>query len=194
VLSFLQIPYHIVHLLLLLSLAAVPGLLLNLPVGILAGMYSEIRRRKALAKSVVKIHGYDVMLTEKVVFCLVMVPVLWISYCLLLVFGTNLDGPTIGLTILSMPLFAYMGIIVSEAGMVDWQDLRPYLMRLFPSTRKRLGQLPETRKKLQDDLRFFIKSIGPALGEIYFGKNLDWKAIQEKSRHPVGNTEGKKNA
>lgn len=60
ILSFLQWVYHVVHLLLLLSFAAFPMLLLNLPVGILAGIWSESRRKKALARSKVKIRGYDV--------------------------------------------------------------------------------------------------------------------------------------
>ena len=68
-LGFLQVLYQIVHLLALLVLAAVPVLFLNLPVGLLAGIYAERRRKKALAKSKVKIKGFDVMLTEKIVFC-----------------------------------------------------------------------------------------------------------------------------
>jgi len=160
VLSILQLFYNIVHLLFLLMLAAVPVLLLNLPVGILAGIYSERRRMKALAKSKVKIRGFDVVLTERVVFCLVMVPTLWVIYGIMLVCFTDMDGPTIALTILSMPLFAYVGIIVSDAGMVDLQDFRPYLMRLWPPARQRLSRLPASRRKLQEDLRAFIKSIG----------------------------------
>jgi hypothetical protein len=50
-------------------------------------------------------------------------------------------------------LDSYSGIIVSEAGIVDWKDLRPFFMRLLPSTRKRLAALPGIRKSLQDDLR-----------------------------------------
>ena len=182
VLSAMQLLYHIVHLLVLLMLAAVPILFLNLPVGVLAGLWAEKRRKKALAASKVKIKGYDVMLTEKVLFCLVMVPTLWIVYIILLYTATNLTGPEIALFVLSMPVFAYIGIIVTDAGFVDWLHLRAYYMRLFPSSRKRLAELPYTRRKLQADLRAFIKSIGPAMGEIYFEKNLDWKAIQEKSR------------
>jgi hypothetical protein len=34
-------------------------------------------------------------------------------------------------------------------------------------------------------MRAFIKKLGPALGEIYYGKELDWKQIQEKSRKSV---------
>jgi glycerol-3-phosphate O-acyltransferase / dihydroxyacetone phosphate acyltransferase len=62
VLSALHLVYMIAHLLLLLALAAVPVLLLNLPVGMLAGLYAESRRKKALAASKVKVRGYDVRL------------------------------------------------------------------------------------------------------------------------------------
>jgi glycerol-3-phosphate O-acyltransferase/dihydroxyacetone phosphate acyltransferase len=122
------------------------------------------------------------MLTEKVVFCIVMVPTLWITYGLLMIFGTNMEGPTIALALLSMPVFSYVGIVVAEAGMVDLKDFRPYLMRMRPSTRKRLAALPETRKSLREDLRAFIRLIGPSLGELYYGKELDWTAIQETFR------------
>jgi len=181
VLSTLQIPYQILHFCLLIALAAVPMLLLNLPVAIMAGIYAERRRKKALANSKVKVRGYDVMLTEKVVFCIVMVPALWLVYGCWMVFFTELDGPTVTLLFFSMPLFAYMAIIVAEAGMVDIVEIRPFFMRLLPRSRLRLAALPQTRKKLQDDLRDFIRAIGPALGAIYHHKDLDWKHILEAS-------------
>lgn len=178
----IQIVYRISHLLILLLLSAIPNLFLNLPVRILADIYAEQRRKKALAESKVKIHGYDVMLTEKLVFCIVAVPTLWMVYALILYFFTNFDGPTITLCIMSFPLFAYMGIAASESGMVDIKDLRPYFMRLLPSTRKRLRALPEIRKGLERDLRAWVKRVGPALGELYYGKELNWNQIQELSR------------
>jgi glycerol-3-phosphate O-acyltransferase/dihydroxyacetone phosphate acyltransferase len=119
------------------------------------------------------------MLTEKVVFCIVMVPTLWITYGIYMVFFTNLDGPATALILMTMPVFSYIGIVVADAGMVDWKDLRPYLMRMLPTTRQRLASLPETRKTLQDDLRAFIRLIGPSLGELYYGKEVDWASIHE---------------
>jgi len=77
-LGFFNVLYQIVHLIGLLALSAVPILFLNLPVGLLAGIYAEQRRKKALAKSKVKVKGYDVMLTEKIMFCSKFY--FWISY------------------------------------------------------------------------------------------------------------------
>jgi hypothetical protein len=60
ILALLQLSYQILHLLFLLAVAAVPVFFLNLPVGILAGLYAESRRKRALANSKVKIRANDV--------------------------------------------------------------------------------------------------------------------------------------
>ena len=175
--SAIRVVYRIVHLLVLLALSALPNLLLNLPVRIMADIYAERRRQKALAKSKVKIHGYDVMLTEKLTFCIVTVPLLWLVYGLIMVFFTNFDGQTITLCFMCFPVFSYTAIISSEAGMVDGKDLKPYFLRLLPSTRRRLRALPKQRRELRQDLRAFIKKVGPAFGELYHGKSVDWAQI-----------------
>jgi hypothetical protein len=60
ILGIVQLSYQILHLLFLLLIAAVPVFFLNLPVGILAGLYAESRRKRALANSKVKIRANDV--------------------------------------------------------------------------------------------------------------------------------------
>lgn len=182
----MRLPYRIITLLFSIALAFLPALFLNLPVGLVASIYAEARRKKALAGSKVKIKGFDVILSEKVVLCIVLVPSLWFLYGVLLYFFTNMDGPALVLAVGSMPLFSYVGIMMTETGMIHLKDLRPYLMRLLPSTRRRLKVLPGIRKQLQDDLREFIKMVGPTLGELYYEKELDWKEIQVKSRMMYG--------
>lgn len=72
--------------------------------------------------------------------------------------------------------------MATESGMVDINDLRPYVFRLIPSTRKRLTALPATRNALRNDLRAMIRRIGPSLGEIYFGKELNWQKITTETK------------
>ena len=187
VLGYMDAFYQILHLVYVLLLALVPTLFINLPIGVLAGMYSESRRKVLLERSKVKVRAYDVVLTEKILFCIVMIPCLWFFYGFLLFYFTEMDGPTLALSLTSMPLFAYIGVITSEAGMVDAKDLRPWIMKLSPSSRERLAAMPETRLKLKKDLRRFIKKLGPVLGEIYYKKDLDWGAIQEKARQVSAN-------
>jgi glycerol-3-phosphate O-acyltransferase / dihydroxyacetone phosphate acyltransferase len=182
VLSSMRLPYQIANIVFLILICAIPEIFLNLPVGLIARVYAERRRKKALAGSKVKLTGIDVMLTEKIVLCIVLVPTLWLAYGLLLMYCTDLDGPAIALVFFAMPISSYMGIMVAESGMIQFNDLKPFLMRLLPRSRSRLAALPPTRKQLQSDLRSFIKEIGPSLGELYHGKNLDWAAIQERAR------------
>jgi glycerol-3-phosphate O-acyltransferase/dihydroxyacetone phosphate acyltransferase len=182
VLREINLFYQIGHLLVLLFIAAIPTVFLNLPALMLSSLYANRRRKKALAKSKVKVKATDVMLTERIMFCIIAVPALWILDGFLLRKFTSLDGFAIALIGLSMPLFSYAGIMFAEAGMVNYKQLRPYMMRLFPSARRRLQELPATRRALQADLRAFIKKLGPTLGEIYYGKKLDWRAIQEQAR------------
>lgn len=181
----MRLPYHIGHLVFLLLLAAVPAVFLNLPVGLVARLYANKRRKKALVASNVKVYGYDVMLSEKVTLCIVLVPSLWIIYGLILLCFTSLDGSAIALVLGCIPMFSYMGIMAAEAGMVEWKDVRPFFLRLFPSVRRRTAKLPGTRMQLQHDLRMFIKEIGPQLGKIYHGKKVNWAEIQGETRKRI---------
>jgi len=181
-LRLMRIPFRIAELLLLLLVSLIPGLFLNAPVGIIAHYWAIWRRKKALAGSKVKIKGMDVMLTEKVLLCIVLVPTLWISYGLSLYCFSDIDLPTLALFFYSFPLFSYMGIVTSEAGMVELKDLKPFLKRLFPSTKRRMMKLPAVRKKLQADLRDFIRMIGPSLGDVYSEKKLNWADFQQNMR------------
>lgn len=178
----MRIPYRILKLVFVLLLAFLPTAVLNFPVGIFARMFAEKKRKKALANSKVKIKGLDVMLSERIIFSIVMVPTLWFLYSIFLVIFTDWDPQQIALCILSMPVFSYIGVMTAEAGMVDVNELRPLVKQYFPSTKRRLQRLPEVRKQLQHDLRKFVKDAGPVLGELYYEKNIDWKVIIERTR------------
>jgi len=171
---------HIIHLIFIIMLAALPAVLLNLPVGLASRIYSNRRRKIALAASKVKVKGYDVMLSERVLCSIVLVPTLWFMYGLALM--PFLDGPSLAVCFTCFPLFSYWSIMATESGMADIKDLRPYVFRLIPSTRKRLTALPATRKALRNDLRGMIRKIGPSLGEIYFEKELNWQKIATETK------------
>eukprot|EP00581_Thalassiosira_minuscula_P019715 CAMPEP_0183728060 /NCGR_PEP_ID=MMETSP0737-20130205/27104_1 /TAXON_ID=385413 /ORGANISM="Thalassiosira miniscula, Strain CCMP1093" /LENGTH=670 /DNA_ID=CAMNT_0025959891 /DNA_START=76 /DNA_END=2088 /DNA_ORIENTATION=+ len=182
VLHRLNILGHIFHLLCIFVLASIPAVLLNLPVGMISRMYSNRRRKVALAASKVKIKGYDVMLSERVLCCIVLVPSLWMVYGLLLFCFTSLDYPSLAVCFTCFPLFSYWSIMATESGMVDVKDLKPYVMRMIPSARRRLAALPATRKALRADLRAMIRKIGPTLGKIYYEKDLNWAEITTETK------------
>ncbi len=183
ILRTMRIPFRIAEIVFLLAVSLIPSLFLNLPVGMIAHKWALWRRDKALAKSKVKIKGFDVMLTEKVLLCIVLVPSLWIFYGVTLWLITDIDFPKLLLFVYSFPLFSYMAIVTTEAGMIELKDLKPILIRLFPSSRERMMKLPAERKKLQRDLREFIRKVGPSLGDVYSEKELDWADFQQNLRN-----------
>ena len=97
-----RIPYRILHMMVTIFLALIPTILLNLPIGSLSSLYAEMKRKKALANSKVKVKGVDVLLSEKVLFCIVMVPTLWLFYAFVLIFFTTWDTQTVTLVIMSV--------------------------------------------------------------------------------------------
>lgn len=173
---------HITHLVFIIILTALPALLLNFPVGLVSRVYAARRRKVALAASKVKVKGNDVMLSERVLCCIVLVPLLWLMYGLALYFFTNLDGPSLAVCFTCFPLFSYWSIMATEQGMVDVKDLKPYVMRMIPSARRRLAALPERREALRKDLTAMIRQIGPSLGSIYYGKELNWQKITTETK------------
>ena len=69
----MRLPFRIAETILLLLVSLLPALFLNFPVGLIARYWALHRREKALAASKVKVKGMDVMLSEKVLLCIVLV-------------------------------------------------------------------------------------------------------------------------
>jgi len=182
----LRATYIVLHLFVAWSLAAFPSLILNAPVGIVARKMAESERKRALAGSVVKITGKDVMMTKKIIISIVMVPSLWILYAFIICFFTNWGNSLKVWIILSMPLFSYAGIMATEAGMVDIKDLKPILMRLRPEKKREMLKLPYIRSQLQAELREFVAKIGPSLGDIYNKlEPLNWNELIKNRPYSV---------
>jgi hypothetical protein len=56
--------------------------------------------------------------------------------------------------------------------MVDMKDLRPAFLRLLPSFRVLMEELPLKRQLLQSEVREVVKKYGPSLGELYYEKDI----------------------
>lgn len=167
--------YTFVHAFIVIALAAVPSLFLNAPVGLAASWYASKERKKDLAKSRVKLFGRDVLMSKKILFSLVAVPVLWVTYAVLLCLFTNWEFRTIFVLFLSFPFFAYIGVTGLGMGMVDMKDLRPAFLRLLPGFRAVTRGLPKQRARLQKDIRAIVAKYGPELGAVYTDKSEKWE-------------------
>jgi glycerol-3-phosphate O-acyltransferase/dihydroxyacetone phosphate acyltransferase len=149
--------YTFFHGIFIALIASVPSIVLNMPVGLGAKIWAERYQKVALAKSRVKIAATDVLLSKKIVFSIAAVPVLWITYAVLLYFFSGLEVRTIVMLFLACPLFSYIAIRSIEAGMVDLKDLRPAFLRLLPSFRVEAKKIPEVRMRLQKQVRAMVR-------------------------------------
>jgi glycerol-3-phosphate O-acyltransferase/dihydroxyacetone phosphate acyltransferase len=116
-----------------LAIASIPSIILNAPVGAAASYWARSEAKKDLKASRVKVEARDVLLSKKIVFSIMAVPVLWITYALLLYYFSPMEPRTILVLFLCCPMFSYFGVMAVEAGMVDIKDLRPVFLRLLPS-------------------------------------------------------------
>ena len=122
-----------------------------------------------------KIDGRDVLLTNKIVFSIVAIPILWVSYAFVLFFYFHWEIRTILLAFLCMPIASYVGIRGAEAGMVDLKDLRPSFLRLLPSFRIQARELPAKRMGLVREVRDIVRKYGPDMGPLYYEAGDQWE-------------------
>lgn len=181
VLSYSKMIYTICHSVFILSLASIPSLLLNLPVGLTANYWAYREAQKDLKASRVKLAARDVLLSKKILFSLVAVPVLWVSYAVLAILFTNLKFQTVLVLFLCFPAFSYLGVMAVEAGMTDLKDLRPAFLRLMPEFRKQAHELPKLRQALRQEVRDIIRKYGPETGAVYLDPSQHWEETLRKS-------------
>jgi len=173
-LSFSKLLYIFLHGAFIITLASIPSLILNAPVGAAANYWAYTEAQKDLKASRVKLAARDVLMSKKIIFSIVAVPLLWIFYALLLFLFTSLEPRTILVLFLCCPLFSYMGIMAVEASIVDMKDLRPAFLRLLPSFQQHADSLPLQRSALQKELRALVRKYGPSLGSVYLDKTDGW--------------------
>jgi glycerol-3-phosphate O-acyltransferase/dihydroxyacetone phosphate acyltransferase len=178
--SFSKMLYTFMHGLVVVSLAAIPSIFLNMPVGTIAHFYAHSQAKVDLKASRVKVAARDVLLSKKILFSIVGVPCLWITYFILMLIFLPFEKRTIIVMFLCCPFFSYLGVMAVEAGLVDLKDLRPAFLRLFPSFREHIKNLPLMRLSLQKDCRSIAKKYGPEFGSLYTDPTKSWEKNMKK--------------
>ena len=179
--SYSKLLYKFVYGFSIMMLASIPSLILNAPVGYAAKFWAQNEAEKDLKKSRVKINARDVILSKKITFCIVGVPILWMTYAILLYVFSSLETMTIIVFFLCCPLFSYLGVMAVEASIVSLKDLKPAFLRLMPSFREETKHLPGLRLQLQNEVRAMAKKYGPACGPVYSEKTTSWEKSVKKS-------------
>ncbi|KAI6023141.1 glycerol-3-phosphate O-acyltransferase [Pisolithus microcarpus] len=157
-------------LLLIWGVLALPGTVLNGPVIVLVSVISRRKAREALAASVVKIAGRDVLASWKVLICLGVAPLLYTLYAILAtVAAVRVQAPlgvrlcTPFLVIFALPIMNYAALKFGEAGMDVLKSLRPLVLALGPGAQRDLDKVKEMRMRLSNEVVDVINEFGPKL-------------------------------
>ncbi|GJE95108.1 glycerol-3-phosphate O-acyltransferase [Phanerochaete sordida] len=154
------------------TVLALPGLILNGPIFVTASVISRQKAKEALAASVVKVAGKDVIATWKVLISLGIAPVLYLLYAFLATFvafraGAPLEWKILTpiLVLISLPFIGYAALKFGEAGMDVLKSLRPLVVALFPGHGHTLEKVRDMRARLANELAETINEFGPKLYE-----------------------------
>jgi len=148
------------------SVFALPGALLNGPIALVIRFLSERERKKALAASTVKLRGTDVLASHKMLCAICAFPLaalVWTyAFNLVCKHFTNFDPSVIHkLTIIFLfiwPLYSYAMIRSADGAVRHFRNMKArFLVLLFG---EKIRQLQEAREKLQERVREFVDKHG----------------------------------
>ncbi|KAH9048167.1 hypothetical protein EDB84DRAFT_1458769 [Lactarius hengduanensis] len=159
------------------AVLSLPGVVLHAPIFVTASIISKIKAKEALAASVVKVAGRDVLATWKVLISLVMAPALYAFYAFVATFvsfeaDVSFDRIlwTPFLTLLALPCIGYAALKFGEAGVDVLKSLGPLIVTLMPGKHRYLEHLKRVRQELAKELSEAIDEFGPQIWDD-FDKN-----------------------
>ncbi|KAI0273558.1 glycerol-3-phosphate O-acyltransferase [Gloeopeniophorella convolvens] len=161
-----------IALLLVWTVFSLPGVVLHSPIFITASIVSKLKAKEALAASVVKVAGRDVLATWKVLISLGMTPALYAFYAsVATVFAIKINAPldrilwTPFLVLTALPCIGYAALKFGEAGMDVLKSLGPLVIALVPGKHHYLERLKRIRQELAKELGEAIDEFGPQIWE-----------------------------
>ena len=178
---------------------ALPGVVLNSPVIILAKIISRRKAKEALAASQVKLVGRDVMATWKVLVSLGFTPILYLFYSGLATYLAHryklpdrhqVLMPLYAMT--ALPTIAYSTLKFSEVGIDIYKSLPPLFVSLMPGNFKVIQELQQTRASIAADIHSVIDDLGPKVFD-----NFDQHRVMTKphsSAPPPPSTPGREDS
>ncbi|KAF9227958.1 glycerol-3-phosphate O-acyltransferase [Gyrodon lividus] len=152
------------------TILTLPGVILNGPMFVLASVISKRKAEEALAASVVKVAGRDVLATWKILISMGVAPVLYTFYAFLAtVVAVKANAPlrvqlwTPFLVVCALPFMNYAALKFGEAGMDVLKSLRPLVVALIPGQQRDLDKLKAMRLRLSNEVADVINEFGPEL-------------------------------
>eukprot|EP01060_Flectonema_neradi_P006073 TRINITY_DN14057_c0_g1_i1.p1 TRINITY_DN14057_c0_g1~~TRINITY_DN14057_c0_g1_i1.p1 ORF type:complete len:637 (+),score=74.35 TRINITY_DN14057_c0_g1_i1:82-1992(+) len=146
-------------------IASIPGLVISLPVGIAARIYSTIRAEQDLKASSVKLRGNDVIASHKIISSMVVAPILILFYAAMVmsIYGFQYAA----LTVLLLPPLSFMSICNVYRAMLGARSTFPLLLSLHsPTYFSIFRELYKMRKSLSNHVMLIV--------ETHFRNSKNW--------------------
>lgn len=130
------------------AILSLPGSILFTPIFIICRVYSEKKAKEGLKKSLVKIKGTDLLATWKLIVALILAPILYVTYSILLIILARKQHycriwvPSNNAFIQFVYFYAllvfttYSSLKTGEIGVDLFKSLRPLLFLLFTPVRR----------------------------------------------------------
>jgi glycerol-3-phosphate O-acyltransferase / dihydroxyacetone phosphate acyltransferase len=185
----------------LLKVAVLPGLILFSPVFVAGKLISIQKSKEALAASSVKIRAHDVLATWKLLVSLVLAPVLYVFYDIILgiiTYQNRLYGlipewvPLWFVLIAGFVLFGsitYAALRFGEIGMDIVKSLRPLFIALSPHHGNTVQKLRKRREELSIEVTEVINELGPEIFADFEKKRIVPDIFHEQLPPDSSNTE-----
>ncbi|KAG7664757.1 SCT1 [[Candida] subhashii] len=170
--QFVVIPLLIVRIirLIVLFILALPGATLFSPVFLSTKIISRQKQKEALANSVVKIKGNDVIATWKILVSMGIAPVVYSFYASV---GTYLISkhnilPSISLIWVWILLYiagilvTYSALLTGEQGLDLFKSIRPLYLSIIAS-QSSIQELKKMRRELSEEITDLVNEFGPTL-------------------------------
>ncbi|PWN29985.1 hypothetical protein BDZ90DRAFT_215501 [Jaminaea rosea] len=163
---------------------ALPGVILNSPIIVLAKIISRIKAREALAASQVKLKGRDVVGTWKVLVSMGVAPILYLTYATAATVLARKMRPDISTkqlaltplyTMMIIPAMSYSTLKISETALDIIKSLPPLFVSLLPGNQKVINDLQEMRRRLQEEMQALIDELAPQVWENF--ESMQWRVV-----------------
>ncbi|CAO1629513.1 unnamed protein product [Parajaminaea phylloscopi] len=163
---------------------ALPGVILNSPIIILAKLISRKKAKEALAASQVKLKGRDVVGTWKVLVSMGVAPVLYLSYAVAATYIARRVRPDLSTrslaltplwTMILLPAMSYSTLKISETALDIVKSLPPLFVSLLPGNQKVINDLQITRRELQEEMQTLIDELAPQVWENF--QSQQWRVL-----------------
>lgn len=138
-----------------------PGIILNAPIGLIAKIISKREAIKAKSKSIVKIHGNDVIASFKLIIGLVVTPILYTIYTMIIWSYFGFFAAL--LFFMFWPILSYVSLQFVEEGVHIWKSFMA-LARIRWAGHA-LKELRRERAEIQKRIRKFVEDLGPKMGK-----------------------------